>query len=280
MAQAGELKEGQSTPKLKITIPKSKPDYATIFGLIAVFGLIVSALFLGGSPSAFIDLRSFLIVFCGTLAVVFISFTGNDFIRTLHAIRKSLYSQEESPKSIAHQLVNLAVIARLEGILALEKSKREIRKDAFLYRGIQMVSDGHTSDELFRILGQEIDAQLSRHSKGVNILRRASEAAPAMGLIGTLIGLVQMLALLDDPRAIGPSMALALLTTFYGAMLGTVVFAPLAAKLEARSNSDALRKHLIMLTLGSIARQENPRRLEMILNSELPPAERIRYFDV
>ncbi len=100
-----------------------------------------------------------------------------------------------------------------------------------------------------------------------------------MGLIGTLIGLVQMLAMLDDPSSIGPSMALALLTTFYGALLGTVIFAPMAAKLEENAHLEALEKQLVIAAIGSISRQENPRRLEMILNSELPPMERIKYFD-
>ena len=100
-----------------------------------------------------------------------------------------------------------------------------------------------------------------------------------MGLIGTLVGLVQMLAQLEDPSAIGPSMALALLTTFYGAILGTVILGPLAAKLERNSNDEALSKNLVLMTMSSIARQENPRRLEMLLNSELPPEKRIKYFE-
>ena len=128
-------------------------------------------------------------------------------------------------------------------------------------------------------MGQEVDALLERHRRAASIIRRGSEVAPAMGLIGTLVGLVQMLAQLDDPSSIGPAMAVALLTTFYGAILGTIVLGPLSGKLERNSNSEAMIKNLVLTAMGSIARQENPRRLEMLLNSELPPDKRIRFFD-
>ncbi|MEC7029070.1 MAG: MotA/TolQ/ExbB proton channel family protein, partial [Pseudomonadota bacterium] len=133
--------------------------------------------------------------------------------------------------------------------------------------------------DIDRVLGQEVDALAERHRRSASILRRASEVAPAMGLIGTLVGLVQMLAQLDDPSSIGPAMAVALLTTFYGAIMGTVILGPLAAKLERNSGDETMIKNLILTAMGSIARQENPRRLEMLLNSELPPEHRIRYFE-
>ena len=120
---------------------------------------------------------------------------------------------------------------------------------------------------------------VERHRRSASILRRAAEISPAMGLIGTLIGLVQMLANLSDPESIGPAMAVALLTTFYGAILGTAVLSPMAAKLERNSNEEAMLRSMVMIAMSSIARQDNPRRLEMLLNSELPPSKRIKYFD-
>ena len=126
---------------------------------------------------------------------------------------------------------------------------------------------------------QEVEAEVERHKRSASITRRASEIAPALGLIGTLIGLVMMLADLENPETIGPAMAIALLTTFYGAILGTIVMAPLAVKLEKRSTDESMMKTLVKIAAASTARQENPRKLEMLLNSELPPAERIRYFD-
>ncbi len=276
--KAGDF-NSKSGPRVKITVPAKHMDYATFFGLFAALGLIVSALFLGGSPGAFLDLRSFLVVFCGTLAVTFISFTGKDFLTTLKTIGTTFSKQDLRPSRLAKELMNVALLARKEGILALERESRELRKDEFLYQGVQMVNDGHNAEEINHIMSQEIATIMTRYQKAVGTLRRAAEAAPAMGLIGTLIGWVQMLALLDDPASIGPSMALALLTTFYGAMLGTVIFAPMAAKLEENAQQEALKKQLVLVTINSIVRQENPRRLEMVLNSELPPIERIKYYN-
>ena len=141
-----------------------------------------------------------------------------------------------------------------------------------------MVRDGASQEEIQNLLGREIDVQTRLHYKSAGILRRAAEVSPAMGLIGTLIGLVQMLAYLDDPTTIGPSMAVALLTTFYGAFLSTVVFSPLATKMEHNAQNDAVQKRLIINGMTSMVRKENPRRLEMIINSILPPDSRIRYF--
>ncbi len=194
----------------------------------------------------------------------------------MRVMGKSLFRQEISPTVIAKQMIDIALLARNEGTLALQKVDRELRKDPFLHRGILMIGDGNTGEEITRVMGQEIDALLARHQRAIGILRRAAEVAPAMGLIGTLIGLVQMLSMLDDPNSIGPSMAVALITTFYGAMLGTVILSPLAVKLELNSQSEALEKNLVLAGLASISRQENPRRLEMILNSHLPPSRRIR----
>lgn len=274
--QSGNPSNAQS---IRLYIPRRRADMATLMGFILAFGLIGMALFMGGSAGAFLNGPAFLIVFCGTIAVTMISFTLSEVLSTLHIIGSTMFRQDSVPKQVAKQLLDIAVLARQEGILSLQKAERELKKDEFLYKGVQMVTDGSTSDEIYHIMSQEIDSLLARYNKGISVLRRAAESAPAMGLIGTLVGLVQMLAMLDDPSSIGPAMAVALLTTFYGALLGTVVCSPLAAKLEINTQAEALEKNLVLSALTSIARQENPRRLEMILNSELPPAERIRYFD-
>ena len=125
----------------------------------------------------------------------------------------------------------------------------------------------------------DLEAMIVRHQKGVNVLRRAAEFSPAMGLIGTLIGLVQMLGGLDDPTTIGPRMAVALLTTFYGALLANLVFSPLAAKLERNSGLEETINNIYLIGASSVGRQENPRRLEMLLNSTLPPTDRVRFFE-
>jgi len=142
-----------------------------------------------------------------------------------------------------------------------------------------MAIDGSKPEDIHHILSQEIAASHERHKRTASITQRASEIAPAMGLIGTLVGLVQMLADLENPETIGPAMAVALLTTFYGAILGTVVMGPLAVKLEKNSNDESLINTLICLGAVSIARQDNPRKLEIELNAALPPHQQIHYFD-
>ena len=142
-----------------------------------------------------------------------------------------------------------------------------------------MVVDGSNGDEIEKVLKEKINAIANRHGKSVSVIRKLAEVSPAMGLIGTLVGLVQMLGNLDDPSTIGPSMAVALLTTFYGAVLSNMVFSPLATKLERNSAEEALLNTIYITGVTSIGRQENPRRLEMLLNTLLPPAQRVQVFD-
>ena len=125
----------------------------------------------------------------------------------------------------------------------------------------------------------ELMAMRERHAKSADVFRKAAEVAPAMGLIGTLVGLVRMLGSLDDPSTIGPSMAIALLTTFYGAILANMVFGPIASKLERNSSEETLLQNFYLLGAGSIGRQENPRRLEVLLNTLLPPTKRLHVYD-
>ena len=142
-----------------------------------------------------------------------------------------------------------------------------------------LVVDGTPGEEVERILRREVLSQSQRSRISAEVFRRAAEVAPAMGLIGTLVGLVQMLSNLDDPSSIGPAMAIALLTTFYGAVLAYMVFSPLASKLEQRNDDDTLVQTVYLTGAASIGRHENPRRLEMLLNAILPPAHQIQYFD-
>ncbi|MGQ9368835.1 motility protein A, partial [Azospirillum sp. A39] len=161
----------------------------------------------------------------------------------------------------------------LQGVLP------DLRGEPFLHRCVTLIVEGLPPDDLERILGGDVEAAAASRARSAGVLRRAAEVAPAMGLIGTLVGLVQMLGNLNDPNSIGPAMALALLTTFYGAVLGSVVLTPLAGKVERASEEEALVKTLYTIGAVSMARQENPRRLEMLLNTVLPPSRRIQYFD-
>lgn len=266
-------------PTVKIEKPDVSADLVTIFGLVFAFAFIGGAILIGQSNANFINVPSLMIVLFGSMAATSISFTGEELRRAGSIIGKSMVRRVQSPKKLASSLVDMAVIAKKKGILALSNYEREMNKDAFLAKSMQMAIDGYNPQEIEPLLVNEVETLSERHRRSASICKRASEIAPAMGLIGTLVGLVQMLADLENPETIGPAMAIALLTTFYGAILGTVVMAPLAVKLEKNSADETLIKTLIAIAATSVARQDNPRRLEMMLNSELPPSERIRYFD-
>lgn len=276
---ATEKKDTASIPAVKFEAPVIKADLASILGLIFAFGLIAGAIAMGQSDANFFNVPSLMIVLFGTMAATAISFTGEELTKAGNILTNAFVRLIQSPARLTRTLLDLAVIAKKKGILSLVNYEPELKKYPFLKKALQMVVDGYKPEEIERVLYQEVDALQARHSRAANIARRASEVAPAMGLIGTLVGLVQMLAELENPEAIGPAMAVALLTTFYGAILGTVVMAPLAVKLEKNSRDETLIKTLIIKGALSIARQENPRRLEMTLNAELPPEHRITYFD-
>ncbi len=254
-------------------------DLATVLGLFSGFALILSAMVLGGSPSSFFDMPALLIVVGGTFAVVLVSFSVPEVFRAQGVMLKAMTHRIPDPGDAAMQVMESADRARREGILALQNVLQQPGLELFLAKALGLAVDGTSADDLERILRREVSAMSQRHFKSANVYRRAAEVAPAMGLIGTLIGLIQMLANLNDPASIGPAMAIALLTTFYGAILATMVFSPLATKLERNSEEEVLIQSVYLLGISSIGRQENPRRLEMLLNTLLPPMKRIRYFD-
>lgn len=275
-----DTSQSTGTANIQVSLPptRGKLDLATILGFLIATGLVVAALLIGGSPLAFVNAPAMLIVLGGTLAVTSMSYNSAELSQGWGILRQSLVKKTRDPSKLAVSIMDLAAGARKHGLLALAQTESTIKRDPFLHKAVQMVTDGYTADDIEWTLNQEIERLIERHRRGASIMKRAAEVAPAMGLIGTLVGLVQMLTKLSDPASIGPSMAIALLTTFYGAILGTVVFAPLAAKLEKNSADETLLKSIIMAGITSIARQENPRRTEMLLNSELPPSDRIRYF--
>jgi len=266
-------------PNFRIGQARSNVDLATVIGLLCGFGMVATAIILGGSPASFFNLPSILIVIGGTVAITTTCFTLTEMGRTLKTVSKALFYSTREPSEAAVQVLQIAELARKKGVLPLQNLLGSIPGEPFLHKGISMVVDGTPGEEIETIMRGDLQATIQRHSKSTSVLRKMGEFAPAMGLIGTLIGLVQMLGNLDDPATIGPSMAVALLTTFYGAVLANMVFLPLAAKLERNSHHEALINSVYMMGATSIGHQENPRRLEMLLNSVLPPAQRVKYFD-
>lgn len=254
-------------------------DFATILGLISGFALLGLAIILGGAPGAFVDAPSLLIVFGGTFAVTAMSYSISEIMRVPKVALQALFRSANDPRAAASQILELAELARAQGLLALQNIQPRLAHLPFLHQGVSMVVDGSKSDEIERVMNRKVHAMAIRHAKAAGVLRKAAEVSPAMGLIGTLIGLVQMLGQLDDPSTIGPSMAVALLTTFYGAVLSNMVFSPLAAKLERNSDEEMLLNNIYVTGVTSIGRRENPRRLEMLVNTLLSPADRVQFFD-
>jgi len=259
--------------------PKRSIDYATLVGVAGSFAMIGVAMVLGGRATSFINLPGLLIVLGGTFLVTTISFTLQEVVRAQRVMLRAVAYHAEKPSQAALLVIELAELARRKGPLMLQGRTDERTHNRILHRALNMVIDGLPADEVERILISEAKETTQRHLRSAGVLRRAGEVAPAMGLIGTLVGLVQMLGSLDDPSTIGPAMAVALLTTFYGAVLANMVFNPLASKLERNSQAEGIINQIYAIGVMSISRQENPRRLQSILNTILPPAERVRHFD-
>ena len=275
--QASRALDPSDRPSV-ISRSRTRLDHATLLGLVGGFGLIATAMAMGGSARSFVDLPAFLIVIGGTFGVTTVSFSIGEIVRLPAVLLKTLFYSIPDASTTALHMLRLAELARKRGILGLDQILETMRHEPFVHKAVTLAVDGAPVDEIRTILQREINEMADRHMRSAGILRKAAEVAPAMGLIGTLIGLVQMLGNLNDPSTIGPGLAVALLTTFYGAVLANMVFAPLASKLERNTASEILIANVYMLAAESICRKDNPRRLELLLNAMLPPANRIQYF--
>ena len=253
-------------------------DIATIIGIIAAFGLMLMAILQGGGIGMFIDVASILIVFGGTAGVALVNFPLADVLRAVNVVKKAFLVKETDTNQLLEQLMEFANKARKEGILSLQSSIDAI-EDEFLIKALQMAVDGQEPDDLKGMLNTEIDYIQHRHTLGVNIFQSLGAISPAMGMVGTLIGLVQMLQNMSDPSSIGPAMAVALLTTFYGAVLANVLFLPIAGKLKTRSGTELLQKTIIVEGMGSILSGENPRVMEQKLHAFIAPKLRESVFN-
>lgn len=270
---------GRSEVTVELPTAGVRVDWALVIGLATAFTLVITALSMSGSVRSFYNLPSVMIVFIGTFAVTMMSFSLRETFGALGVVWRAVFPSHRAPQQAATVILSLASLARSRGILALDPVIDQLHPSPLLQRAIAMAVDGATAEEIETVMSHEIAAISERDKRNANVMRRAAEVAPAMGLIGTLVGLIQMLANLDDPTTIGPAMAIALLTTFYGAILAYMVFAPLASKLDRNGREDLIMANIHTLGAMSIARQEHPRRLETMLNTILSPSDRIDYFD-
>ncbi len=248
-------------------------DIATLIGLLVGTGLISWAIVSKSDLGNFIDPASVAIVIGGSIAASLISNPLKDFLGVAKVLKNAFFSKAMNPKKLIEDLVGYAEVARRDGILSLENMTRDI-DDEFIVRGVQMAVDGTDPELIEQIMTSEVEALSERHVHGKALLDGIGRYAPAFGMIGTLIGLVCMLQDMDDPSKIGPGMAVALLTTLYGALLANLVALPLADKLATRSEEELLSKAIIIRGVMSIQSGDNPRIVEQKLKTFLPPALR------
>lgn len=246
-------------------------DLATLIGLVGSIGFVLAAMFLAGDIMMFVDIQSVLIVFAGSIFVVMSTYPMGQFVSIGKVMGKAFAFKIESPEELIQKAVEMADAARKGGFLALEEAEIS---NPFMQKGVDMLVDGHDGDVVKGTLAKDILLTTERHEAGVSLLKALGDVAPAMGMIGTLIGLVAMLSNMDDPKAIGPAMAVALLTTLYGAFLANVIALPLAGKLQIRTEEEKLNQSLILDAILGIQDGQNPRVIEGVLKNYLAESKR------
>ena len=232
-------------------------DIATIVGVILGFMVITSAIVAGGGWQIFIHLPSMAITIGGMLCATLIHFSLSQFLGIFSVVKKTIVAKVPSQPELIQKMVNYAAVNRRDGALALEPEIRNA-DDLFLSNGLQMLVDGQEADQIRELMTLEIQNLQDRHSGGKKILEFMGSSAPAFGMIGTLIGLIQMLRSMDSPERIGSGMAVALITTFYGALAANLIFLPLAGKLSLYSKAETTAMEMTVEGICAIARGENP----------------------
>ena len=253
-------------------------DIATVIGLVGTMGLIFWAMDSAAGIGAFLDPASMVIVFAGSLMVLLMRSTLPDFINAwAKVLMKTILNKNEDASEIIEQIVSMANISRRDGVIALEGQMGEIQ-NAFLQTGIGMVVDGTDAETIESKLNNDLELMTYRHANASGVFKSWKDIAPAMGMIGTLVGLVGMLQNMSDPKAIGPAMAIALLTTLYGALIANVLAGPLAEKLDNYSADEQNVCALILEGVIEIRKGTmNPRVLEDVLKSRLSPGDREKF---
>ncbi|POF31027.1 motility protein A [Roseibium marinum] len=247
-------------------------DLATLIGIVGAFGIVITAIFIGGSFGQFVDVPSMLIVIGGGLAATLIRFQlSNIAAAFVTGFKVALAGSGAKPRDLISEITNLGEIVRKSGPLGLENVDVS---DPVLAKGVQYIADGYELDFIKESMERERDLQLSRLAEGKRVFKALGDSAPAFGMIGTLVGLVQMLANMDDPAAIGPSMAIALLTTLYGALISNIICLPLVDKLDAKFDTDELNQTLIIDGVCQIRESKSPALIKEMLVAYLP--EKIR----
>lgn len=251
---------------------ESRIDVGTIFGTMIGVGLIVWAIIRGGNPETFLNLNAVLIVFGGTIATSFIAYPSGKILSLIRVIINAYRPDNQGPATYIEQIMQLATKYRTGGIKRL-KNEEENVENRFLRAGIGMIVDGYNSREIHEILDREMNSMIERHQRSQKILQFMAVQAPIFGMGGTLIGLVQMLMHIENPETIGPSLATALITTFYGIMLANLIITPVVAKLSHRTESETLLCKIIRVGILGIHDRTNPQKIRRNMNALLSPEQ-------
>lgn len=246
-------------------------DLATLLGLIGAFTVVAIAILIGGPPGIFLNPPSLLIVLGGTAMTVLIKFNVSQFLGSFRVAFKAFRTHAQKPEDLIPEIVEIAGVARKQGLLALEGAEV---KYPFLQNAVELVVEGRDPDETLALLQKDKQEISERQKLSSQFFTASGDVAPAMGMIGTLIGLVQMLSNMDDPKTIGPAMAVALLTTLYGAVMANMVFMPVADKLKLRRNEEEKLNAICVDGVSGILNGQNPRNLESTLKVYLTPQNR------
>lgn len=249
-------------------------DIATLVGIVISFGLVIISILIGGKGSWFLNGPSLMIVFGGTMGATLLAYPLAEVLSVIKVVKNVFLYTSQSTNELIPLIGGFAKKARQEGILSFESQLAEI-EDPFLVKGIQMAIDGMESSAIEDVMTTEIMYLEERHRLGAEIFQTMGSFAPAVGMLGTIIGLVQMLMQMEDPSQIGAPMAVALLTTFYGTILANLLFLPIAAKLKTRSKEEIFLKELVLEGIMSIQSGDNHRVIEQKLRAFLPKSQKI-----
>lgn len=250
-------------------------DIASVVGMLLGIGLVLTAIVLKTSIMTFIDTASLAVVAGGALSAALISFPLGHVFKIVSIVKKVFFAEAQDPVRHVKALVELAEVARRDGILSLESQLTKEGLDEFLVRGLRMAIDGQDPGVIQDAMEKEVETVMERHSRGKALFDNIGKYAPAFGMIGTLIGLVIMLQNMDDPAALGPAMAVALITTFYGSLIANLFAMPLADKLAVRSEDEIASKILIIRGVMSIQAGDNPRIVQQKLMAFLSGPQRL-----
>ncbi|MFQ1648848.1 flagellar motor protein PomA [Aeromonas veronii] len=246
-------------------------DLGSLLGIVLGFGVVIYGMILGGSLSMFIDMPSVYITILGSIFIAMMKFNIGQFFLAFKVAGKAFMYKSDKLDDLIAKAVELADAARKGGFLALEAAEIP---NAFMKKGIDMLVDGHDAEVVRAVMEKDIDLTAERHVIAIKVFRTLGDLGPAMGMIGTLVGLVAMLSNMSDPKSIGPAMAVALLTTLYGAIEANMIAIPIADKLELRSGEEKLSRTLILDAIMGIQDGQNPRVIQSMLQNYLSQSKR------